>query len=491
MAESPTRAVRFVAGALVFALFTGTLQAQSPAATTGPLAARIDSILASAPYSRAHWGIAVADARTADVVYERAADKLFIPASNLKLVVATTAAKLLGADFAYRTRLLAGGPIPDGILGGDLIVSGSGDPTISGRYADGNRTAVLEAFADSLAARGVRVVAGDIVGDDTAWDTDRVRGDWEQYDLLWWYAAPTGALGFNDNSIDFFVRPGAIGRPAAITWHPETTHFVFSNRTRTVARGETKTLDFDRVPGTDTIFAYGRIPADAAAREENFAVVDPALYTATVLREVLERKGIDVRGRPRSLSRPASTPAGATPLVTYRSGDLSTILGPVLRNSQNWFAEQLLKTLGRERGNDGSWDEGLRIEREFLTSRVGLDASEFRLRDASGLSAGNLITPRALTRLLRWARDSVPGGLMVDALPVAGARTGSLRTRLEGLDVRAKTGSIGNVAALSGFVTTAGGRDLVFSIIANETGLPTSRVTEAIDAIVRIVAKER
>jgi D-alanyl-D-alanine carboxypeptidase/D-alanyl-D-alanine-endopeptidase (penicillin-binding protein 4) len=245
------------------------------------------------------------------------------------------------------------------------------------------------------------------------------------------------------------------------------------------------------VPGTDTIFAYGLIPADAAAREENFAVVDPALYTAAVLLEVLERKGIDVRGRARSLSRPDSTPAGAMPLFTYRSGDLSTVVGPVLRSSQNWFAEQLLKTLGRERGSDGSWDEGLRIQREFLVSRVGLDPTEFRLRDASGLAAGNLITPRALLRVLRWARDSIPGGVVVDALPVAGARTGSLRTRLEGLDVRAKTGSIRNVASLSGFVTTATGRVLVFSIIANETGLPTSRVTEAIDAIVRIVATER
>jgi D-alanyl-D-alanine carboxypeptidase/D-alanyl-D-alanine-endopeptidase (penicillin-binding protein 4) len=158
MAGSPIRAVPVLAGALIWALCAGTVHAQSPPAAkaTGPLATRIDSILARAPYSRAHWGIAVADARTGDGVYERAADRLFIPASNLKLVVATTAAKLLGDDFTYTTRLLGGGPIRDGILDGDLVVSGTGDPTISGRYADGNRTAVLEGFGTRRTARATR-----------------------------------------------------------------------------------------------------------------------------------------------------------------------------------------------------------------------------------------------------------------------------------------------------------------------------------------------
>jgi D-alanyl-D-alanine carboxypeptidase/D-alanyl-D-alanine-endopeptidase (penicillin-binding protein 4) len=455
------------------------------------LARRIEAVIDRPPFHRAHWGIAVWDPATRSVLYRRNADKHFIPASNLKLVVASTAAHVLDPDFRYRTRVYAARPLRDGVVEGDLVLHGRGDPTLSGRYFP-KPTAALEALADSLFTRGVRRVTGGVVADESWFDTAYVHGDWERHDLLWWYAAPVGALGFNDNSIDFRVEPGRrVGEPARITPSPESGFYRFENRTRTVAAGRPRTLDFERVPGTNRIWAYGEIPRDASPRTEYVAVVDPARVAGTVFREALERRGIRV-GRPevRVVSDPALSVAGTmAPLAEHLSPPLPQVIGPILGSSQNWYSEQLLKTLGKEMKGKGSWKAGLEVEQEFLTRVVGIDSAAFVLRDASGLSAGNLITPDALVRLLEWARTAPRGELVRTALPVSGT-SGSLRSRLSDLRgrVAAKTGYIGNVDSLSGYVKLADGRELVFSVIANASGLPSSRMKEAIDQVVRAIA---
>lgn len=463
-----------------------------------PLPPRIAAIIEAAPNDRAHWGIAVLDMGTGTLLASHNADRLFIPASNTKLVVAAAAAHYLGPDFRYETTLESSGAIVNGELRGDLVIRGTGDPTISGRY-EADMLSVLEALADSLAALGVTRVAGGIVADESHWDSDYVRPDWESYDLLWWYAAPVGALGFNDNAIDFSIAPGGPGEPATITWRPRTDFFVLLNRTRTTASGTSTTLDFTRIAGTDTIVAYGTVAADASRRTEYFAVADPARYTGTVLREVLEARGIAVARQPVRVVRGAAPwlgsqaePTGRVVLVRRRSVPLPQLIGPVLQTSQNWFAEQLLKTMGREAGGEGSWARGLDLERRFLIDVVGVDSAAFRLRDASGLSAGNLITPHALVQILSHMDRAPRLAPALEALPVAGARTGSLRSRLPDLAgrVKAKTGSIGNVDALSGFITTADGRRLAFAILANNTGQPSSQMRAAIDDIVRALAAE-
>ncbi len=461
----------------------------APAEAQNALGAKVDSILAQSPWDRAYWGVLAVDAATGRALVERNADRLFVPASNLKLVVSATAAHHLDPAFTYTTAFGAAGPIEAGVLRGDLVVRGTGDPTISGRYAD-SLTAVVHVMVDSLVAHGITRIDGGIIADDTHWDAQLVRGDWESYDLLWWYAAPVSPLGFNDNSIDFRVAPGRAGQPVQITWQPETSYFTFVNRTTTVGAGGGYTLDFDRITGTDTIFAYGEMPVDADVRTEYFAVADPADYLATVLRETLERRGIEVMvDPPRVVRRPASPPE-SSPIFELRSPSLERIIGPILGTSQNWFAEQLLKTVGREVRGEGSWSAGLAVESEFLRDVVGIDATAFRLRDASGLSSANLITPRALVRLVSYVLDEPRQEVVRKALPVSAAATGSLRNRFTDLpgQVHAKTGSIANVASLSGFVTTANGRTIVFSIVANATGTSHARAAEAIDAIVRLLA---
>jgi D-alanyl-D-alanine carboxypeptidase/D-alanyl-D-alanine-endopeptidase (penicillin-binding protein 4) len=478
-----------------------------PIAAQQPLPARIANIIDRAPVDRAHWGIHVVDAATGAALIEHNADRLFIPASNAKLVVAAAAAHYLEPAFRYSTTLETAGDIADGVLRGDLIIRGTGDPTISGRYED-DMLDIWEALADSLRVHDIRRIDGSIIADESHWDSDYVRPDWEVYDLLWWYAAPAGALGFNDNAIDFTIAPGAVGAPALITWRPETDYVAFVNRTTTVPAGSPSTLDFTRIAGTDTIIAYGGIAADAARHTEYFAVDDPGRYAATVLRDVLERSGITVDGRSVRVIRGASPTGvaarGSAPLeaaaagdagsrrvlVTHRSVPLPQLIAPALQTSQNWFAEQLLKTIGREAGGEGSWRRGLELERRFLIDVVELDSTTFRLRDASGLSSGNLITPRTLVQLLAYMQRTPRLAPALAALPVAGGATGSLRRRLEDLRGRitAKTGSINNVDSLSGYLTAASGRGVIFAIIANNSGRSSTAMRPVLDDIVRAIS---
>ncbi len=472
----------------------GNLAPPRAAATSQTtLAARIDSILSRPALRQAHWGVLVSDAATGRVLYARDAERHFIPASNLKLVVSATAAHHLPPDFRFRTTVYGTGAVSGGVLQGDLVLYGRGDPMISDRYFP-SRTAVWEALADSLRARGIRRVAGAVVADESFFDADRVRGDWESYDTRWWYGAPVSALGFNDNSIDFRVAPGVTpGARAVITWEPRSSYVSLENTATTGAAGSGNTLDFERTRGNG-VRAYGAFPAGAAPRTEHFAVADPAEYTGTVFRETLERRGIEVANDSvRVVSDPARSPArGAAVLAEHQSPALDKAIGPILLNSQNWFAEQLLKAVGRHVAGEGSWDAGLRVEREFLAGVVGIDTADVVLRDASGLSAGNLVTPRALVRLLDYVRRTPRQAVVRDALPVSGGR-GSLQARFTDLPgrVRAKTGYIGNVDSLAGYLTRADGGEVTFAIISNASGQPSSRMKAGIDDIVRAVAADR
>jgi D-alanyl-D-alanine carboxypeptidase/D-alanyl-D-alanine-endopeptidase (penicillin-binding protein 4) len=229
--------------------------ATAPAATG--LAARIDSILRRPALRQAQWGIEMRDAATGRLLYARDAERRFIPASNLKLVVAAAAAHHLPAGFRFRTTLLGTGPVVNGTLRGDMVLYGRGDPMISDRYFP-TRAAVWEMLADSLRARGITRVSGAVVADESWFDTEYVRGDWETYDTRWWYGAPVSALGFNDNSIDFRVE-GAPGRPR-ITWEPRSSYVTLENAATTAAGPAT--IDFERAGSG--VRAYGTFPAGAA-----------------------------------------------------------------------------------------------------------------------------------------------------------------------------------------------------------------------------------
>lgn len=477
--------------------------AAAPLAAQDGLARRIERHLAQPPLDRAHWGILISDG-SGRTLYGANADRLFVPASNMKLVVTAAAVALLPPDYRAVTSIYATGPVADGVLDGDLVVYGRGDPTFSTRCYGIDTTLAgacesawdrIDSLAAQIAAHGVRHVRGAIVGDGSYFDGQVLHPSWESYDLNWWYAAPVSALGFNDNSVDLTYRPGrSPDAPVSIDIAPNVGLFTLENRTRTLPAGERRTIDFFRTPGTHHLWAEGGLSVDARERTEYFAVPDPNLYFAAALRTALGRAGVSVGGPTLATSDSLryATWRDTPPIAEITSRPLGDFIFPVLNSSQNWFAEMLLKTLGRIASGEGSWGAGLAVERAFLIDSVGLDSTAFWLSDGSGLSAGNLASPSALVSLLRYMDTHPRRDVFRAALPQSGA-VGSLRrrfvgTRLEGR-VFAKTGSIFHVNALSGYIDRPDGERLVFSVMVNNHAARSTDVLAAIDSVVVEMAR--
>ena len=485
----------------VLSVFSVLLHAQS-------LATRIDARLGAPPVDRALWGIALVDEK-GSLLYGRNQRQLFIPASNAKLVVAAVASALIRPDWMVKTSLYAGGPVSGGVLSGDLVLYGRGDPTF-GRHCFATDTLAegacetdpftrLRELAEGLRARGIREVHGDLVGDGSYFEPMLVHPGWESFDLNWWYASPVSGLGFNDNCVDFTWRPGtAVGSPAVITLSPDVGDVAFENRTVTSpAGGRTDIGDrFFREPGSLNVWAEGTVALNQPAGRESFAMPDPNLFAARALRQVLQEAGIAITGTTRSttdsLRYRQARSAGALAEITSRP--FRDWVFPILNRSQNWYAEMVLKQLGRQFGRAGSWSEGLAVERRFLIDSVRVDSTEFALVDGSGLASGNLITPLAFTKVLRFIRAHPRAQTFLAGLPRAGA-VGSLHSRLLRTPlagrVQAKDGSIGGVNSLSGFLERPDGRLLTFSIQANHHTLPSRVMNAQIDSLVVLMGAGR
>ncbi len=483
------------------ALALGLLVAAAPLAAQGPrdLARRLDRRLDQPPFDRQLWGVAVLDDRGM-LLYGRNADRLFMPASNTKLVVTAAAAALLPGDFTVQTSVYAAGPVANGAVAGDLVLYGRGDPTFSSRCYAVDTTAAgacqrdamapLRALAAQLARRGIRRVEGDLVGDGSYFEPQLVHPSWEAYDLTWWYAAPVSGLGFNDNAIDLAFLPGdSVGAPAKVAFTPDFGDLALENRTVTVPAGSEETIDFFRTPDGTGVYATGTVALGGRPRTEHLALPDPNLFAARAFRAALAEAGIAVLGR--TLATTDSTDYAlarhAPPLAEVASRPLRDWLFPILSTSQNWFAEMLLKQLGRQFGAAGSWEEGLRVERRFLVDSVGIDSTQFALADGSGLAASNLVSPLAFARLLRYMRAHRSWPAFSAGLPVA-AQSGTLRTRFRGTPlegkVRAKTGSIARTNTLSGYVEAPDGHLLTFSLQANHHALPSRVILPELDSVV-------
>ncbi|HEX4600375.1 MAG TPA: D-alanyl-D-alanine carboxypeptidase/D-alanyl-D-alanine-endopeptidase [Gemmatimonadales bacterium] len=473
----------------------------------GSLERRLAQLVDVPPFDRATWGIYVVDER-GKVLYQRDADRLRVPASNTKLIVTAAAAVLLPPEYRVRTSVYVNGQVAGGVLHGDLVLYGRGDPTWSARCygvdtlaagaCDSTFTAI-DAIADSVRAHGIRRITGKLVGDGSAFEPTMIHSAWAAWDLNWWYAAPVSGLGFHDNSVDFRITPGAaVDQPPVITWSPDVGLFTFENRARTGPADSGSTIgdNFFRRPGTWDIWAEGTVALGRAAATESFALPDPNLYAARALAWSLERKGIAVEGGAAATtdSLAYGGARGAAPLVEYRGRPLPDILFPILNTSQNWFAEMLLKVLGREIKGEGSWNAGLEVERRFLIDSVRIDSTAFALEDGSGLAAGNLVTPHTFATLLAYMRRHPRRAPFLAALPHAG-QPGSLLKRFTGTAlagrVVAKTGSIDRVNSLAGYVERGDGGALTFSIAANSHAVPYAAMLAQIDSVVVEIAKTR
>ncbi len=487
---------------------SSTLTAQSKPRTAplkGSLERRLATLLDQPPFDRANCGVYVVD--DGKVLFARNADRFYVPASNTKLVVTAAATVLLPPDYRVTTSVYANGRVDNGVLNGDLVLYGRGDPTWSERCfavdslapgaCDSAFTAV-DAIADSIRARGLRRVTGKLVGDGSYFDPVLVHPGWNAWDLNWWYAAPVSGLGFHDNSVDFHIAAGAaVDQPPVITWSPELALFTFENRARTVPADSTSTIgdNFFRTPGTWDIWAEGTVALGRKPWIESFALPDPNRYAARALAAALMKKGVSVEGGTASTIDSLtyrSVRGCCAPLVEYRGRPLPDIIFPILNSSQNWFAEMLLKILGRELKGEGSWRAGLEVERRFLIDSVRIDSTAFALEDGSGLAAGNLMTPHAFAQLLAYMHRHPKRAPFLAGLPHSG-QPGSLLKRFGGTALEgrviAKTGSIDRVNSLSGFIERPTGRTITFSIQANTHAVPYQQMLAQIDSVVVEIGK--
>lgn len=458
-----------------------------------PIAAALDSILDDSLFGSAHWGVLVRSLETGETVYARNAGRMFVPASNMKIVTAAAALEALGPDYRYGTRIAAAGPVVNGELRGDLVVIGGGDPTISDRFHGGDVSTLLRSWADSLRAHGVTRITGSIVGNDDVFDDVPWGRGWAWDDLQDSYSAEVGGLEMNEGFVTLRIAPGTGG--AGVTVHPEAEGWVtIDGDVRLGAADSQADVQIRRAETGGGIWIRGSIPSDTTFVEEEVSVRNNTRFFAAALRQALLDAGIAVGGASADDDEVADRSAEPVVLFTHTSPPMREILASFMKPSQNQIGEMLLKTLGREHRGMGSAAAGVAVV-DSLMRTWGMPPRLLSQADGSGLSRYNLVAPALLVALLEREARSPHAAIFAAALPVAG-RDGTLASRMRGTpaegNVHAKTGTLSGVRALSGYFTTAAGERMVFSMMVNHhtlTSRDADRLAEA--ALMRLIAMGR
>jgi serine-type D-Ala-D-Ala carboxypeptidase/endopeptidase (penicillin-binding protein 4) len=450
------------------------------------LAKRIDELIEQSEFADARWGVFVVGLNDGRVLAARDAQKLFTPASALKILTAAVALDRLGADFRWRTRVFAAKNVENGTLDGDLILYGQGAPDFS--------EAGVENLAAQLQAKGVRKINGNIVGDESYFKGDNLGDGWAWNELQWYYGAEASALSVNRNEVDLTVQNGV---PRI---KPENDFVKISGEIQANQNGAPDAIGVKRELGENKIHVWG----EGKNLDVRVAVKNPALWSAQILRGALQKKGIAVAGEARSADWKTANKTNveeAFELAAVESAPLGGIVRKMNKDSVNLYAELILRTLGKRFG-DGAPDENPKSQKTRGTDAAGAavikqwlaeNGASFQetesIKDGSGLSRLNFVTPETVGRALIAANQMKSAQAFRDSLPIAGT-DGTLRGRLTNFagKIRAKTGSIMFVNALAGYAKTDSGETLAFVILCNnETRKADSSVL--IDRIAAELAK--
>jgi PBP4 family serine-type D-alanyl-D-alanine carboxypeptidase len=437
-------------------------------------------------------GVAVYSVDRAAPLYLRSADRALLPASNMKLYTTAAALDRLGPDFQYVTSLYADGPVlPGGILDGNLILAGRGDPALSGRFFADSATYVFDRFADELRRAGVRRITGRLIGDASYFDDELAAPGWEAGNLLWWYGARANALSFNDNVVTMEIRPGAaVGDPVHVSFYPRADGLRVANRALTSSRRGARSIGIDRRPDIDGFEIWGRVPLGGRPVRYVVAVENPPMFALSVMRARLERVGISVTGMDQVVYDRDLLPQRSRRLVaSHVSPRLIELVRVVNKRSQNFFAEQILKTLGAVVDGEGSFDEGAEVVEGMLRG-FGVPTRSVSIADGSGLSRYDIVTARTTAELLVAMRSHQWFDDYYDSLLIAGQDGDPRRLNSAAAigNVHTKTGTLRGVSALSGYATTRDGELLAFSVITN--GLPGGKGASIVleDAVAEALA---
>jgi D-alanyl-D-alanine carboxypeptidase/D-alanyl-D-alanine-endopeptidase (penicillin-binding protein 4) len=435
--------------------------------------------LAGSSIRNGSWGVMVVSLTQGDTLFAINADVPHVPASTQKMMTSVLALNALGPQYRYRTDVLHTGKLTDGRIDGDLILRGDGDPSLSSRFIGGKPDAAMDSIVGRLVKSGVREVTGRVIGDASAFETRSVPAGWHPRILQDSYAGRVSALSLNENLVWVTVRPTTRGQPAEVVLEPATTAIPLRGNVRTVA-GRGASLKLGRGPGG--ISVSGSIGTEVYQRSYSYIVEDPATFTTGAFHAALARHGITVKGG----MAVAPAPAGATPIISWESPPLETLITVMNRESVNVIAEHLFRSASRgaDRHTTGTAATADTALRALLQRSAGISPNAIRSSDGSGLSQLDAVSPRAMVQMLGWADRSPWGSLLHASLPLAG-ESGTLRRRMEGTtaqtNLHAKTGTTNDVIALSGYVTARNGELLAFALLYN--GKDRWRAREAIDAI--------
>jgi D-alanyl-D-alanine carboxypeptidase/D-alanyl-D-alanine-endopeptidase (penicillin-binding protein 4) len=491
-------------------LATPVKQSVDAPKTVEELRTRIQEILRSPELAPSQIAVKVASLDTGRTLYEENAAKLLHPASNMKIYTVAAALDRLTPDFRFKTSAyLPAMPDNTGTARGDLIIYGRGDPSFAASFNNGDYYKAIDDFAARIAAAGVRRIEGNIVGDESYFTGARLGYGWEWEDLQWYFGAEISALTVNDNSLDLFVKAGQdLGSQAVVTTGPVTPLITIVNHVTTSPRGTRRNVTVLRPLGTSTIELTGSVPLGLDAADKgligSIAVPNPALLFVYMLRSSLASKGVAITGQSQTIDARgrANLPLRTDSLVeiaSVQSPPLSVIAAQTLKPSQNLYTELILRTLGKlappsdiaPSPERTSADDGIEAVKRFLRGAGIEPRGQVVQADGSGLSRHDYITANGTTQLLTYMNAHRYAVAFRDALPIAGV-DGTLRTRMKGTpaasNLRAKTGTISGVASLSGYVTTAAGERLVFSIILNNYPEESSSRRSFIDAIAVLLA---
>lgn len=457
---------------------------------------QINDIFNDQSFSNANWGVLIQSLKTGEYFYKRNEDKFFVPASNLKLFTTAAGISILGPNYRFTTNIWMNGYHSGSTLYGDLVIQGRGDPTISGRFYNNDINYVFDTWIDSLLELGIDKIKGNIIGDDNLFDDLGLGEGWSWDYETDWYAAQSSAISFNDNCIDITVYYNSKRDSVVVKSHPELRNFVILNNVEPAIDGEQTKINVYRERGTNVINVFGKMKKGSDTLVTYSTVRNPTQYAILAFKNRLESRGIRVNGYAVDIDDYDRKLDYDNMQLLFKgfSNNLSEIIKVINKNSQNFFAEQLLKTIGLEVNGFGSAEKGILALKDFF-AQIGLNPDNIYMVDGSGLSQLNMVTPRQVVELLKHMysnKDIFP--YFYNSLPIAGV-DGTLGRRMKGTTaenvVRAKTGYIGHVRSLSGYAITGDNEPVAFSMIANNFTVPVKLAENLQDLVCLRIANFR
>lgn len=459
----------------------------------------ISRIIDSPHTENAFWGVYIKRMKDDKPYFTRNYDKSFMPASNMKLYSTASAMYFMGKDFQFKTPVFYTGEIDEsGALRGNLIIEGSGDPAISGRYRSGITTdEILEEWVKIIKDAGIKTIVGDIIADDDFFDDNSISGTWENGYLTYWYAAPSSAISINDNLWQGYLYPAENPGEIARFDPPETEYMTFENNVITTVSTARINVDYVRECEGNHVVINGWMPVGGERERVRGCVYNATHYAATLVKEALQKNGIPVMGEARDIDDFAEAEKKemrSTGILVHihLSPPMSEIIRIINKPSQNYYADMLLKNLGKRFGDEGSFNGGEKVVQRFLKEAGAGGVDKFQMVDGSGLGRKDLVQPRQTGQLLEFMAGRPDFPEFYDSLPIAGV-DGTISRRMKGEptegNVHAKTGYISNARSLSGYIDDRNGERWIFSMMCNYWMGSVSNIDDMIDQVCTAIAK--